>query len=196
MIKENGRGVVQPRRVAPRGPRLALALAVVLGGAGEARAQEQETRPEHAMHDAHHSDPAAAEAAVGAVLDQLHAAASAADFDRYFGLYARNAVFLGTDATERWTLDEFKDYARGPFSEGRGWTYAVLERHIAVSEHGHTAWFDERLDNAFLGETRGSGVLVQDGDAWKVAQYNLTIPVPNDLAAEFVARIREATQEP
>jgi ketosteroid isomerase-like protein len=193
-MNHNGRGGEPPRMAYPRGPGLALALAVILGGgAGEAHAQEQEAREQHAMHDAHHGDPAEAEAAVSAVLDELHAAASAADFDRYFGVYAPDAVFLGTDATERWTLEEFKDYARAPFSQGRGWTYAMLERHVTISEHGHTAWFDERLDNEFLGETRGSGVLVHSEAGWKVAQYNLTIPVPNDLAAEFVARIRETT---
>jgi ketosteroid isomerase-like protein len=35
------------------------------------------------------------------VLDALHARASAADFDGYFELYTDDAVFLGTDATER-----------------------------------------------------------------------------------------------
>ncbi|MEN8374293.1 MAG: DUF885 family protein [Gemmatimonadota bacterium] len=128
--------------------------------------------------------------AVVAVLDELHAAASAADFDRYFGVYTEDAVFMGTDATERWTIGEFRDYARAPFSEGRGWTYTVTERHVFFSADGATAWFDERLDNANLGETRGTGVLVRaDGD-WKVAHYNLTIPVPNELARDLVERIR------
>lgn len=130
-------------------------------------------------------------AAVGAVLDALHRAASEADFDGYFGLYAADFVFLGTDATERWGREEFMEYARGPFSQGRGWTYTPLERHVYVAADGGTAWFDERLDNANLGETRGSGVLVKESGAWKVAQYNLTIPIPNELAREFVARIRE-----
>lgn len=198
-------GRLNPRARKLGGPGLPLAVAFALllaGGTGEARAQEQKTEPDHASHDErhgerhgeHHGDPAEHEAAVSAVLDELHAAASAADYDRYFGLYADDAVFLGTDATERWTLPEFQDYARGPFSQGRGWTYTVLERHVTISEHGHTAWFDERLDNDFLGETRGSGVLIHDGEAWKIAQYNLTIPVPNDLAAEFVERIRETSQ--
>jgi hypothetical protein len=134
---------------------------------------------------------AGADAAVADVLDALHRAASEADFDAYFGLYASEFVFLGTDATERWDRAQFMEYARGPFSQGRGWTYTPLERHVSVSSDGSTAWFDERLENAGLGETRGSGVLVREDGAWKVAQYNLTIPIPNELAREFVARIRE-----
>jgi hypothetical protein len=32
--------------------------------------------------------------------------------------------------------------------------------------------------------------LIRTEDAWKVAQYNLTVPVPNELARDLVARIR------
>ena len=127
---------------------------------------------------------------VSATLDALHEAASQADFDRYFGLYAGEAVFLGTDATERWTREEFMDYTKARFDTGAGWTYRVLERHIAIAPGGRTAWFDERLENANLGETRGSGVLVMEGGGWKVAQYNLTIPIPNEMAREVAERIR------
>jgi hypothetical protein len=38
----------------------------------------------------------------------------------------------------------------------------------------------------------GTGVLVRDEDGeWKIAQYALTFPMPNDLAEELTARIRE-----
>ena len=138
-------------------------------------------------------DQDAEEAAVSRVLDALHQAASDADFERYFGLYADEFIFLGTDATERWDREQFMEYARAPFSQGRGWTYTMTERHVYIAPGGRTAWFDERLDNAGLGETRGSGALIKVGDDWKITQYNLTIPVPNELAGEFVARIREVT---
>ena len=59
---------------------------------------------------------------VGAVLDQLHAAASKADGPTYFGLYAADAVFIGTDATERWSLPQFRAYAEPYFAKGQGWT--------------------------------------------------------------------------
>lgn len=131
-----------------------------------------------------------ARAEVSAVLDALHEAASEAEYDRYFSLYADEAVFLGTDATERWTREEFMDYARGPFETGTGWTYHTLERHIAIAAGGRTAWFDERLENAGLGETRGSGVLVMEDGSWKIAQYNLTIPIPNEMALDVARTIR------
>ncbi|WP_423926086.1 nuclear transport factor 2 family protein [Candidatus Palauibacter sp.] len=131
-----------------------------------------------------------ARADVSAVLDALHEAASETDFDGYFSLYAREAVFLGTDATERWTREAFMDYTRARFNGGTGWTYHMLERHVSIAPGGSTAWFDERLENANLGETRGSGVLVLEDERWKIAQYNLTIPIPNEMARDVAQRIR------
>lgn len=125
-------------------------------------------------------------AAVDSVLTALHTLAAAGDFDRYFGLFAADAIFFGTDATERWTVDQFRGYA----SQSKGWTYDKTERHVFLDADGHTAWFDERLQNANYGETRGTGVLRKDETGWKIVQYNLTIPIPNALADSVVAQIR------
>lgn len=131
------------------------------------------------------------EPAIARTLDALHEAASRADEARYFALFAPDAVFLGTDAGERWTLEEFRAYAHPIFSRGRGWTYTVGERHVAVGPDGRTAWFDESLTNAKLGACRGSGVLVKGSDGrWRIAQYNLSIPIPNDLAERVAGLIR------
>ncbi len=127
---------------------------------------------------------------ISSVLDALHEAASEADFDRYFNLYAEDAVFLGTDSWERWPRPEFMEYTRARFDTGTGWTYHKLERNIVVGPGGTTAWFDERLHNEGLGETRGTGVLVREASDWKIAQYNLTIPIPNEIARDVAERIR------
>ncbi len=132
----------------------------------------------------------AAQAAVAAVLDDFHAAASAADGPRYFGHFTPNAVFLGTDPQERWTIRQFRAYAEPYFEAGTGWTYRALERSVRIGSDGATAWFDERLDNDSYGQTRGTGVLVRRGAAWRIAQYSLSLPVPNDLAKDLVERIR------
>lgn len=134
---------------------------------------------------------AAPEARIDAVLDDFHAAASAADEERYFGHLAPGAVFLGTDASERWTKEAFRAFAHPYFARGQGWTYRATSRHVTVAADGATAWFDEALDNASYGECRGSGVLQLHGGAWRIEQYNLTIPIPNELAKDFVAKIRE-----
>lgn len=132
------------------------------------------------------------EIAVSRSLDALHEAASKADGERYFALFAPNAVFLGTDATERWTIAEFKEYAMGRFNRGNGWTYHKTSRFVYISEDQKTAWFDENLHNENYGKCRGSGVLVKIEGDWKITQYNLTIPIPNSLAREVVRMIRDA----
>lgn len=55
---------------------------------------------------------------------------------------------------------------------------------------GATAWFDELLANDAYGTCRGSGVLLLTESGWRIAQYNLSIPIPNELAAKIVAVIR------
>ncbi len=132
---------------------------------------------------------------VEAVLDDFHAAASAADEERYFGHFAASGVFFGTDASERWTVEEFRAYAHPHFAQGKGWTYHPRNRHVAFSADGGTAWFDELLDNDKYGECRGTGVLQRYDGEWKVEQYHLTIPMPNELAEDFVTMIREHTGE-
>ena len=130
--------------------------------------------------------------AVAAVLDEFHAAAAAAEGERYFGLFAEDAVFLGTDPGERWTLEEFRGYAQPHFDNGTGWTYTAASRHVFLAADGLTAWFDEDLDNAKYGRCRGTGVLVKIEGAWKIAQYNLSVPIPNELASGIVEQIRGA----
>jgi len=131
------------------------------------------------------------EAAVAAVLDDWHAAAAAADESRYFGHFAADAVFLGTDATERWTVAEFRRYAHPYFAKGKAWTFKAIERHVAFSPDRSVAWFDELLDTPNLGPARGSGVLLRAGDAWKIAHYDLSVPIPNALMKEIKQRIEE-----
>ncbi|MEZ5978708.1 MAG: nuclear transport factor 2 family protein [Planctomycetota bacterium] len=130
-------------------------------------------------------------AAVERRLDTLHGAASRADGAAYFDCFTPDAVFVGTDATERWTLDAFRAYAEPYFKQGRGWTYTPEERHVAFDATGRTAWFDERLANAKYGECRGSGVLVKSGGEWRVAQYVLSFAIPNESAERVVEVVRE-----
>src|SRR5580765_3359740 len=106
------------------------------------------------------------EAAVTQVLDDWHAAAAAADEARYFGHFAEGAVFLGTDATERWTVDEFRKYAHPYFAKGKAWSFRSVARHVAFSPDGSIAWFDEDLATPNLGPCRGSGVLLLQGGKW------------------------------
>jgi uncharacterized protein (TIGR02246 family) len=136
--------------------------------------------------------PGPAEAEIAAVLDRLNAASTAADGPAYFGLFTPDARFIGTDASERWSLAEFRAYAEPYFARGRGWTYTATARDITIApiDCRCIAWFDESLSNASYGQTRGSGVLRLTDDGWKIEQYVLSFAVPNDSADAVVAVIR------
>lgn len=119
------------------------------------------------------------DAEVGRVLDDWHDAAAKADEPRYFAHFADGGVFLGTDGTERWTVPQFRAYAHPHFAKGKAWTMRSTRREVTFQHD--VAWFDEDLISEGLGPVRGSGVLVRDlNGKWKIAQYNLSFPIPND----------------
>jgi len=135
------------------------------------------------------------DAEVARTLDDWHDAAARADEERYFAHFAIGGVFLGTDAKERWTVPEFRAYAHPHFAKGKAWTMRATRREITFL--GGAAWFDEDLETARLGPARGSGVLVRDeAGRWKIAQYNLSIPIPNERFAEVRALIDGAPKPP
>lgn len=126
---------------------------------------------------------------VSETLDAFHRAAAESDFEAYSAIMTADIVFLGTDASERWQDDEFSEFARPHFAKGDGWVYRSTQRHISIGPDGRIAWFDEMLINDKLGKCRGSGVLIKQEGQWKLAQYNLSVPVPNDLVEGVVADI-------
>ena len=54
---------------------------------------------------------------INIVLNNLHRYASEANGELYFNLFDENAVFFGTDSKERWTIDQFEDYALKRFEK-------------------------------------------------------------------------------
>ncbi|MCO4763518.1 MAG: nuclear transport factor 2 family protein [Myxococcales bacterium] len=131
------------------------------------------------------SQPAAeqdAKAAIAAMLDDWHLAASKADEARYFGHFAKGAHFIGTDATERWDVAAFRAYAHPHFSKGKGWTYGASSRFVTIADGAKVAWFHEQLVSAKYGAVRGSGVASQTPNGWKISQYVMSFPIPNAKA--------------
>lgn len=130
---------------------------------------------------------------INLLLDDWHNAASRADEKDYFRAIADNGIFMGTDATEHWTKADFLAYAKPFFDRGRGWTFTPHDRTVQLSVCGKVAWFDELLDSDSYGLCRGSGVIELAGNdpaTPRIAQYHLTVPVPNDLIDDVVRQIR------
>lgn len=133
--------------------------------------------------------------AIGAVLTDFHDAASKADENRYFNHFTPDAVFIGTDAKERWTYAQFRAYAKPYFDAGKGWTYTASSRNIYLSPNADVAWFDEMLENKKYGTCRGTGVLIKIDQIWRIAQYHLVIPVPNELVDDLMKLITDSNAE-
>lgn len=134
--------------------------------------------------------------AVAGVLDDWHQAAAVADEARYFGHLREGAVFLGTDATERWDREAFRTWARPHFARGRAWAFRAVRRSISLAPDGQVAWFDEDLDTPNMGPARGSGVLIKEAGRWRIAQYNLSVPIPNALMASVRQQVEAYLKAP
>ncbi len=124
------------------------------------------------------------------VLDNFHQAAADADYPRYMNLLADDAIYLGTDSGERWNKAEFSAFVKPYFSQGRGWLYKPVQRHISNTKAANIVFFDELLENKNYGRCRGSGLLIRTEQGWKILQYNLSIPVPNAIASDVVKSIQ------
>lgn len=127
---------------------------------------------------------------INQVLDEWHAAAARADSKAYFGAIAEDGVFIGTDAKEVWTKQEFFEWSKPYFDAGKAWDFKGKERNIYFSGDGSIAWFDE-LAHSSSGDWRGSGVLERTGNTWKIKQYVLSVTIPNDILEEVVKIVKE-----
>jgi len=128
------------------------------------------------------------------LLDNWHKAATEANLEAYFGALSEDAIFLGTDPSERWTKKQFYDFSEPFFKKGKAWDFKASQRNLVFSEDSRYAWFDELLDT-WMGTCRGSGVLKKVGKNWKIVQYNLTITVPNDLTKDYLKILKEFTEK-
>lgn len=147
-------------------------------------AEKTETQPTDTAKEQQH---------INNMLDSFNRAAAKTDFNAYFNFYTEDAIFTGTDATERWDKNQFMAWAKPIFDKGIAWDFTAMERHIYFDKTGTLAWFDELL-NTQMKICRGSGVLVKQGNDWKVQQYILSTMVPND-DLDAVIKIKSATED-
>lgn len=123
--------------------------------------------------------------AIAQCVDRWHQAAADADLQTYFGCMTKDAVFIGTDATERWTHDSFMAFCRPYFERGKAWSFTSLQRHIMFDRTQHIAWMDELLRTQ-MKLCRGSAVLCKENNTWKIAHYVLSMTIPNELTRTVV----------
>lgn len=127
---------------------------------------------------------------INRMMDSWHERASVAD-TTYFDLFSENAFYLGTDAKEIWTVQEFKDLYIGYFKRGNAWNFKKKGRNVYLGDYGHYAWADEILDT-WMGLCRGTAVLEKNQqNKWRIKHYSLTVLVPNDIVKEYVLLLKQ-----
>jgi hypothetical protein len=128
-------------------------------------------------------------------IDNWHRAAAQADSDVFFGSMHDDCVYIGTDATERWTKPEFVRFAKPHFDKKKAWDFKPYDRDLHVTSDGSLAWFSELL-TTWMGVCRGSGILVKTSNGWKISQYHLSVTVPNEIIGDFIKLIDESSSSP
>jgi hypothetical protein len=121
-------------------------------------------------------------------IDAWHLAATKADAATFFGSMADDAIYIGTDATERWTKSEFVTFAKPYFDRGKAWDFKPRDRDVHVTSDKQNVWFSELLDT-WMGVCRGSGVIVRTQQGWKIQQYHLSVTVPNAIIKDFISLV-------
>ncbi|HNW74093.1 MAG: class D beta-lactamase [Bacteroidales bacterium] len=119
------------------------------------------------------------------ILDKWHRDAADGKLDAFIGAMSPNGVYIGTDPSERWTTDEFRNFCKPHFAKGKTWNFRPVSRNLSVSKDSQIAWFDEILDT-HMGICRGSGVLQMQEGVWKIEQYVLSAAIPNSLMKPVV----------
>ncbi len=127
---------------------------------------------------------------VNRLLDEWHHAAAVADEDVFFGFIAENGIYIGTDATERWTKKEFTEFAMPYFKRETAWDFKPYDRDLHFNSTGDIAWFSELL-TTWMGDCRGSGILEKTGSGWRLKQYHLSVTVPNDIIQSFIKLVND-----
>ena len=121
--------------------------------------------------------------AIQTLLNNWHLNASEANFDAYFNAMSTRSIFIGTDASENWNIEAFKNFSKPHFDKGKAWSFAAIDRNIYIDTEGNIAWFDELLDT-WMGICRSSGVLKKTDNSWKIEHYVLSLTTPNDNIEE------------
>ena len=116
---------------------------------------------------------------IDSLLNQWHHAAAVADEAAFFGGMTEEAIYIGTDATERWLRDELKEWSKEFFNRETAWAFKPLSRNTTIGPGGQIAWMDELLDT-WMGTCRSTGILQRIDGEWKIIYYHLSVALPND----------------
>lgn len=129
---------------------------------------------------------------VNAFVDGWHDDAAHARM-RYFDKMAADGVYIGTDRTELWQRDAFREWGRKYF-EGKqaAWIFHPTRRNVHATPDGALIWFDELLDTENMGHCMASGVIRKTATGFEIVHYQLSLAVPNEAAKQVIEVVKAA----
>ena len=111
------------------------------------------------------------------LISNWHQSAANANLDEYMNLMDSGFIYVGTDATEKWSKKGFATFCKPYFDKKKTWDFKSLDRSVNLDQN--TAWFYEILET-HMGTCRGSGILKFHNQQWKLKQYVLSLAIPNE----------------
>jgi hypothetical protein len=131
---------------------------------------------------------AAFTAAVNTFVDAWHDDAAHAR-PAFFDKIAPDGVYIGTDKTERWTREAFREWAKPAFARPVAWAFTRLHRNVSFSPDRRVVWFDEQVRSS-MGILQASGVVRPTATSFEMVHYQLSIAVPNELIPQVTGAIK------
>ena len=164
-----------------RYPQLAvLALLALLGASCANSEQAPARRPAPSDADV--------TSRVNAFVDAWHQDAAHAR-PAFFDKIASDGIYIGTDKTERWTREAFREWAKPAFARPVAWAFTPLHRNVRVSPDRTFVWFDEQVRSS-MGILQATGVMRPAADSFEMVHYQLSIAVPNEIIPEVTGAIK------
>jgi hypothetical protein len=145
---------------------------------------------------------------IGNLLNLFHESAARSDFDQYFNCFASNGCFVGSDATEYWTVEQFKVYCEPHFRSPSAWVYLPISGKRTLFPFSSTpqspdapvmASFDELLHAKSLNcDVRGTGTVVWNTEQrrWEILSYYLSFPIPDAVGSRVTRLIGDHLSKP
>lgn len=131
---------------------------------------------------------------VNAFVDGWHDDAANARM-AYFDKIAPDGVYIGTDRSELWTRDEFKQWGKKYFERKAAWSFKATRRNVYATRDGSIIWFDELLDTPNMGPCMASGVIRKTKGGFEIVHYQLSMAVPNEVNAQVRKLIDESARQ-
>ena len=127
-------------------------------------------------------------ARINAFVDEWHQDAAHAR-PAYFDKIASDGIYIGTDKTERWGREAFREWAKPAFARPAAWAFTPLHRNVRFSSDRSFIWFDEQVRSS-MGILQATGVMRPAAASFEVVHYQLSIAVPNQVIPQVTGTIK------